>query len=379
MSNQMDITIPSEAFKAIGKIVGSDFSVLSPFNIEAAGSLANPPKEVLRGNTLREDLLPVFQTLAQTQAMGACAYLGAGALMDVSYYYPAADQQSALPVSLAMAEDGIHLQSPADVGSVAAGLGQLIGQDMVRICEFAKDLPLNEAYVLFALVDAVRRRTFAGLAGSDSGDLNRIPIDEVASVGTSQADDEIGHLQWLAPHFAASSNIAIPAAADVEKELHALAKGGLVKLQNKEVVLSEELADLVTNLLTVSGHIRLQAAHLNGKGSVQATEVRGIRGQDNAWLLWTDDGKQAQFMGASPAQVIAILRDMLGSPDGRAPQAAAVQTNPSPAKDGSSSEADKKKNRAGKKRRWWKIVLIVAASLIALWAIVYAVYSALYY
>jgi hypothetical protein len=312
--------------------------------------------------------------------LGACAYLGTGTLLDVSLYYPANELQASPPVSLSMVEDGIRLQSPADLGAVSVGLEQLIGLEIGRICTFESDLTLSQAYVLFKLVDAARRRVFSGLAGPNNGDPGVIALDVVTSTSPEQMDDEIGQMQWMAPHFAASYGIQQLSAEDIQNQLQSLANQKLIKLQNSEIVLNEDLTDLVANFLTISGHLRLQAAHLDEGGKVHAAEVRGVRGQDNAWLLWTEDGKQAQFMGASPAQVIAVARDMLSGPEGNMPPTASVSGDQVPVGNKNApNSADKKKKGGSKKGRWWKTILIVIVSLIALWAISFVIYSAMYY
>ncbi len=118
MTDSIKITIPSEGFAALGKVVGTDLSILSPFRVKTTNNDTKPPKEVMRGNKVKKDLLPLFQTLANTQSMGSCAYLGTQALVNISFYYPLNGTDSTPPVSLSMADEGIRMESPPDVENV---------------------------------------------------------------------------------------------------------------------------------------------------------------------------------------------------------------------------------------------------------------------
>jgi hypothetical protein len=125
----------------------------------------------------------------------------------------------------------------------------------------------------------------------------------------------------------------------------------------------------------------LQAAYLDEKDQLRATEVRGVLGQGNAVLLWTEDGKKAQFMGASPAQALAIARDMLSNPDGSRKQMPAAADVKVPVDTDKETKRAKRAKKAGsgKKGRWWKILLIVIGSLGALLGIAYLIDEILYY
>ena len=215
------------------------------------------------------------------------------------------------------------------------------------------------------------------MAGNKSVDIARIPVDDIKAAMSVTDEGEFEYLHWLAPHFAESHGLKELDKDAIKSNLDALKKKGLLQVDGENVLPGKGIDSLVDGFLTVSGHLRLQAAYLDEKDQLRATEVRGVLGQGNALLLWTEDGKKAQFMGTSPAQALAIARDMLSNPDGsRKPMpAAAVQAVPAePAKEAKRA----KRSGSGKKGRWWKIVLIVIGGLAALWAIAYTISSLIY-
>lgn len=378
MSEAIKLTIPAEKFSAIGQALGGSISALSPFRLEVEGSEGQPPREVMSGGKLKADLLPAFQTIAGTRAISACAYLDENTLLDTCYYFPDKGDDQTLPVSLNMVDDGIRMESPPDMGSLFAWLEQRVGLEQVRDCDFEAELELDTAYTLLGLVDAVRKRVFASMAGNASVDIARIPVEDIKAAMSVTDEGEFEYLHWLAPHFAESHGLKELDKSVIKSNLDALKKKGLLQIDGENIIPGEAVDDLAGGFLTVSGHLRLQAAYLDEKDQLRATEVRGVLGQGNALLLWTEDGKKAQFMGTSPAQALAIARDMLSNPDGSRKQMPAAASQASPAEPAKVAKRAKR-TRSGKKGRWWKIVLMVIGGLGGLLGIAYLIDNIVYY
>ena len=374
MSEQINLTISSDELLAAGKTLGGGFSPISPFLLEGGGT---PPAGLMRGGVLRADLLPAFQTLAEARRMGACAYICADGMLDTSFYYPAVGKPIA---ALSLSDDGVKLRAPANVQEILAWLAEHLGDSLVRSCKFDVELALSDAHVLFGLIDAARRRSMAGMAGSvqkDPTNLSTIELTNALSV-SEESDDESG-IQWLAPHFAVGYDLPLPDGEDLKKSLQNLAQKGYISIKGNKVELSEELLSLTSAFLLVEGHLRLRAAEADGNGKVSATEVRGVRGRGSSVLLWTDDGNKAHFAGASPAQVMLIASDFLTGPEG-APikgnvlAAAAPVALESPAESASSKKwhkGMKKAQKPDKKGLWWKILLIALAFLALLFLVLW--------
>ena len=377
MNETIKLTIPAEKFSAIGQVLGGSFSALSPFRLKVEGSDDQLPKQVMQGGKVNADLLPAFQTIAGTRTISACVYLDESTLLDTCFYFPEEAAQT-LPVSLTMADDGVLMESPPDMESVLVWLEQRIGLEQVRDCVFEAELELDTAYTLLGLVDAVRKRVFASMAGNASVDIARIPVDDIKAAMSVPDEGEFEYLHWLAPHFAESHDLKELDKSAIKSNLDALKKKGMLQVDGENIIPGESIDDLAGNFLTVNGHLRLQAAFLDKKDQLRATEVRGVLGQGNAVLLWTEDGKKAQFMGASPAQALAIARDMLSNPDGSRKQMPAAMSQASPAEPVKGAKRAKRSG-SGKKGRWWKIVLMVIGGLGGLLGIAYLIDNIVYY
>ena len=362
MSEPINLTISSEEFLAAGKTLEGDFSPISPFLMEGGST---PPASLMQNGTLRSDLLPAFQTLEEARHMGACAYMCADGLLDTSFYYPSDGKPAA---ALSLADEGIKVLAPANSSDVLAWLVEHVGDSLVRSCDFDAELPLSDAHVLFGIVDVVRRKSLAGLAGCAQEDPTKVAITELAeALSVSEETDAESGIQWLAPHLAAGYNLKSPDAENLNKSLQQLARKGYISIEGKELQLSEDLTALASAFLLVEGHLRLRSAEAAGNGKVSTTEVRGIRGRGSAALLWTDDGEKMRFLGVSPAQVIVIAGDFLAGPEGEPMKgdvlaaAAGPVAMESPAGSASAekwSKGKKKEQNKKKKGLWWKILLI---------------------
>ena len=272
-------------------------------------SAVNHPRILVSGDgTLRAEVLPAFQTLAQAESMGNCVFMHADALLDISFYYPGADAKPA--VSLSMADDGIKLQSPPNLDSILEWMKLYIGDSLLRTCALDADLPIADAHVFFGVLDAGRRQTFSEMGGARTV-TDTIPLTGIVSALEQELDD----FQWLAPHFAETFSLAPVSEMEVKQGLQRLAQKGYLQFSGDFVVPADALLDLISDFLLVNGHLRLRSAAPGHGDQLTATELRGVQGGGNAMLLWTDDGTSVHLMGASPAQMMVIIHDMLADPN----------------------------------------------------------------
>jgi len=355
MSEMTNVTMSAEELLAAGKTLGINFSPISPFWMEGGGS---PPAALMQNDALRPDLLPAFQTLAEARRMGACAYLCAEGLMDTSFYYSTDGKPS---VSLSMTDDGVRLQAPAAIQGALLWLAEHAGDSLKRACGFEAQLSAVDAHVLFGLVDAARRKALAGIAGQAQNDPTRISLEELENALADTHEDDDDELQWMAPHFAAGYELKSPETHALQKSLQQLVHKKYAVLEGKEVVLGDALTDLASVLLLVEGHLRLRTAEVDKSDKVRITEVKGVRGQGSALLLWTDDGKIVHLRGTSPAQALAIARDMFVQKEDERFSGAASASASTPAafQAPAASQASGRQQKERKKLPWWGIALIV--------------------
>ncbi len=380
MTEKFDLTVSSEEFLAAGQLVDGPKSPLSPFQSGAENQ--PPPAAITSNGKFQSHLKPALQTLARAKGFGAAAYFSGDDLLDVSIY----SSDSGTPdVALFLAEDGVRIESPADAGTVLDWLGQRIGTSLLRQSDVDLELSYEEALTLFATVDAARRRKLKELSGAADNEGEELKKEDLVSALTF---DEEG-FQWLAPHFANSHNLPGISESQAEQLLMKLTQKGFMVINADRITLSETLSNLANDLLVLSGHLLLTKAEADQDQRISMTEIRAVQGLKNALLLWTDDGKQVQLMGASPAQVMRIAIDILSSPDTPrresmsepAPAAANITefapaaadiTEPARAAaditelapaaaniiDQETHPQARKKGKR-KKRRWWRILLIL--------------------
>ena len=370
MNNKL--TLSADGLIAAGKTMDVTFSSISPFLHDTN---EKPPASVMAGGKIRSEYKTIFETLAQASRMGACMYLNTDGLLDTSVYYP---PSGAPAVSVSMVDDGVKVESGADIFGMLDWLAENFGTSMVQSCEFEAKLPLEEAYVLFALLDSARQSTMAALSGNDS-DTPAITMQALQSVSEenkNENEEAEDGLQWLAPHFASIYQMPALDSAAIEKNVQKLAQKGYVVLKQDAVELSNTVENLASNFLLVEGHLWLRSAEVDTAGKTNLTEVRGVRGRGNAVLLWSDDNNTVSLMGVSPAQVIAIAQDMLGTEEVPVFVDESLRVNEAPAemsrKAARKAAKQAKRNGRTKKRKWWLISLIIIVVVLLFFLLVWS-------
>jgi hypothetical protein len=316
MNPPINLVIDSQELLTLGKQLGLQLSLLSPFRLAdelAADSDAarrQPSTELVTGDgTLRPELIPYFQTLAYTESLGACAYIGSGALLDVSVYYP--PESMVLPtVSLSLADEGVKLQSPPVFDGLLDWMDQYIGDSLVRAVDIDLEIPIENVWVLFGVVDAGRRQALSNMIGVNEASLESISIADISASLTKELID----LQWLAPHFADSLSLPMISESEIQKGLQWLAMKGYLSLSNDQVLLSDLVLEMISEFLIIDGRLRLKSACPGPQSKLNITELRGIQGRNNAMLLWSHDDRSVNLMGVSPAQTMAIISNILEAP-----------------------------------------------------------------
>jgi len=347
MNNKpIDLTVKADELVAAGKTTEGDLSPLSPFLNESS---AAPSTELMKNGAVKPAYHQVFKTLAQADRMGACSYIGADGLLDTSIY-TAPDGPA---VSLAMADDGVRIQSPVNAIGILEWLAQQNGVSMVSSCEFKAELSMKESAILFAVVDAARRKAMGVMSGSD-GDFTPITAADVIFPDVDETD-----LQWLAPHFTAAYEMSKLDGEILKKGIQRLAQKGFVSLEKQNIILSDALQDLASKFMLLEGHLRLRLAEADKDGTVKMTDVRGVRGRGNAVLIWTDNGRTGTLQGASPAQVMAIARNILGVDQESHLETVSATAPAPPSKMDRSVQSTTPKVKKKRKFRWWMIPLIL--------------------
>ena len=362
MSEAINLKMSKDALLAAGKLIEGPFSPLSPFQFGSDETGAEAPANLVSAGKLRNEYNAAFQSLAKTARIGAAAYLSGNDLMDASFYYPA---DGGVIVSLVLDDDGIRLQSPANPAALLSWLAERIGTSVLRKTAMDVNLTYDEARTFFAVLDAARRSTFAGMSGKGEGGSGQVSKTSVIEALLEENEN----MQWLAPHFAESYQMAALSALEAEQLLMRLAQKGFVMLKGDQVGLSEMLAALAENFLQVNGHLRLRNAELEKNGRIATTELRAVQGQGNAMMVWSDDGKGIHLISASPAQLMVIAQDILGPGEEMTLASEPVPVQKTPAK--KDKKAARRDARAGgkKKRRWWLIPIILVALFLLIFLI----------
>ncbi|MCJ7436026.1 MAG: hypothetical protein MUO77_21320 [Anaerolineales bacterium] len=325
MTSSLNVLVTRDELLYLSKRTAGQPTAISPFakmqNVEAvqrvpSAALANPDGSV------RAEVTPALDTLTKAQSLGFVSYSGGEAGFEASVYYPAAGQPAALMVN----QDGYRLQSPPYIADWITTLGQLVGESIVKSVEVEWELDIQEAWILFGIIDGARRQILKRLAENNRPETILIPVGEIAQNLKGE------NPQWLAPYFAASHELPEMNESETLAILQTLAQKGLATIDGEKIKPSDKLIETASAFLTLEGHLRLQASVLNDEFTAANTLIWGVQGRGKAVLMWTSDKQGVSIFSVSPAQAMVIIGSVLEAPaaqftDAALPKAPAAPTS----------------------------------------------------
>lgn len=309
MTVPINVLITRDELMSLGRQVGGQPTAISPFSkVDSIDTTQRVPSAALvnAAGRIRADVLPAFNTLVSAQSLGLVAYSGENANFEASVYYSV--QNATQPAALLLSNDGIKLQSPPQITNWVNMLGQFIGESIVKPVEFELELDNLETWILFGVIDTVRRQIMKGLAENNNSESFLLSVKEIAE---NQKDE---NLQWLSAYFAAANEFSEVNEAEILSSMQALAQKGLITFDNTQITPSEKLIEIAATFLTLEGHLRLQASTLDDENEIANTLIWGVQGRGNALLMWTPDENGVNIFSMSSAQAMIIIGSLLEAP-----------------------------------------------------------------
>ncbi len=362
MTSPIDVLISRDELMFLGQQLGGQHSAISPFiQGQAVPDLqqALSPTLVNPDGSLKQDVYPAFKTLATAQSYGLVVYSGEDANFEAGLYYP--PQGTGHPAALMLSNEGLRLQSPPHITNWVNTLGQFVGESVVKPVEFEMELAIQEAWLLFAVIDCTRRQIMKSMAEDGNLEQISIPVDDVVKTLTND------NLQWLSAYFAAAHEHPQPDESSVPSIIQTLDAKSLLSYDGNRITPTEKTVELAATFLTIDGHVRLQAATLDNRHQPINSLIWGVQGRGNAFLMWTPDETGVSIFCLSSAQTMVIISSLLEDPaaqftEGALPLAPAASQAAAPRPDENApAEYSPPKKR---KRKWWRIVMIVLAFLV---------------
>lgn len=315
MAQMTKTFLTTQQFLALGSQIAGARSKLSPLSTGSAQQAVSArarvlnPELVTEDGHLRPELVPLFRTLDSAQSFCVVGYAGRGGSYEMASYYHG---QAASPdgVSLTYLGDGLQMQSPPVENETFELMRQFVGDTLLKHVEIEMDLPILDAWLLFGVVDAGRRKALEGLLSEAGSAADELTAEEIHAGLESKKTG----LQWLAPYFDACLSLATPTRKEIDTGLNRLISKGLLTLLGANYLPGELVQQLIAGFLLVDGHIRIRAAALDRAGEAVSTDVRAIQGRSGSILLWSHDASSVNLWGASPAQLLTLIGSLMQNP-----------------------------------------------------------------
>lgn len=321
----VDLDLDAEAFAALGALVDSPHSPISPW-VGANGTLTDTARArlsdlgVVEGTATRRDLQPTLAALAAAAGTTSVRLVSTGVLVE----YVAWASVDHGPVALsATKERGVfRLEDPAPTDQVTELLAGLVGRSPLRGMDLTVELSIEDSLVLAALVDVQRRRILSGLAtGHPEADVPvwfaqlRTALDEPPTIGFSVVD-AISRLCGVE---------ASQAGAGLTDSIARLAQQGLVNADSGAGRLAGPTAQIAEHFSAITSVIELVNAHDDGRGGMKRIGFTCLQAgvSDLMSVEWIDRGIHLETVSADT--IVGYLDCFLRRPD-LAHRSAASQT-----------------------------------------------------
>ncbi|MDO9028457.1 MAG: hypothetical protein Q7U68_06325, partial [Candidatus Roizmanbacteria bacterium] len=168
MAQITKLFLTTQQFFALGNQIDGARSKLSPLSTGSGQQAASArervlnPELVTEAGQLRPELVSLFRMLASAQSFCVVGYAGRTGSYEMASYYSG---QTASPegVSLIYLGDGMQMQSPPVENETFELMRQFVGDTLLKHVEIEMDLPILDAWLLFGVVDAGRRKALERL------------------------------------------------------------------------------------------------------------------------------------------------------------------------------------------------------------------------
>ncbi|MDO9494884.1 MAG: hypothetical protein Q7J48_04205 [Nocardioides sp.] len=222
-------------------------------------------------------------------------------VFDYAVYRPGRGQ----PVSVMTVVDGLRIQQPAAPGAVVEMIGETLGRSRIAALPFEVGLPVTDALVLAALMDAERAARLTWLGGGAALE----PLATLAELAQALTSPTVVHalvtaVQRVVPAIQLSTG-------ELTSSLGRLATSGLAEQCSDRWTAAGDAAELGGSLLVVEKYVTLRAASLAHDGSLTMTGVTAAFSGAHGVLTVETDGELVQLRSVAPYDVVSLAAGLL--------------------------------------------------------------------
>ena len=309
MTDAVEILLRSHWLPTLGQMMGQ-LTPLSPLGVgtpqgDHKGELQASGLLDVEGN-VQERFQPILRGLARPTRLARLRY----AAPDRQLEYQAFFNGDGEPVGMVSTEDGFRLDWPASPGTALSVVAEYAGVSSDPQIAVVLELPVLEARVALALVDATRQQFLVKTTMEEEPTVALVTPEAIAE----RLVPEAGHLNRLETLYRELEVPDTPLdAGAVGYALSSLAGKGLTQHQEGAYAAAGYLLDLAANLLLVNGFFQFDAVEGTQAGQVDAGRGIVVQGGPRALLLMQHDAGQIKMTGLTGEAFYAMVGPLFGA------------------------------------------------------------------
>ncbi len=276
------------------------------FERELGVTVHNPGMQTKTFNSgLSHEIPPVFEQLANPQAVNGLAFTLPDYILDISLYYSLVGSDEAV-VSISNDGEYLHLQSPAPIDEILQRLHSQLGQVESAILPVMLDLPVLTAWMWWAFIDLLREELEGGIQLQPTS----FSLDMLMMV----LGRPFEMLDNLSAYFRQCLDLRIPLKTEAQQALHSLAKKGLIEETAGGYKPGALLLQQALEFSDLQAHLLLKTSALLPDDSVGSMRNWIFQGKSGNGLLWHECQGIVSFIGVSPVQILYTVEKVLKEP-----------------------------------------------------------------
>lgn len=343
----VDLRLDAKAFVGLGAFSESAHSLLSPWNsadvrVDDETRARLMDAGAIDANGVGHELRAALNAMATATASTSLKYIGSGMLIEF-LLWTSRDHRT-VGVSAA-SDDTLRLQDPPPTEKVLTAIADLVGRSGLRALDLSLRLPIDDAFVVAALVDTQRHRLLRTIASNGENPAPTVGVTEIAAALDDEASSATGFVDAVARLCLTSA----PAAERIADAVARLANRGIVQGDPSALRLVGPLAELPTHFPLVRAAVELANACVTD-AAVRRVRFVCLQAGVSDLLLIEGIDDQVRFEVVSADTVVGYIECFLRTPDfGRRPQQAPASSQPGPI---SSQRTQNLATPARPERRW---------------------------
>jgi len=249
--------------------------------------------------TLQQGVENNLEILAEPTAVSGVAAVMNDRVMDLMIYHDLSNHSTAIINT----QGKLWLQNPAPIQEILKLLAHGMPVGKSELPHIDQVFSLYEMYLLWAMLDIVRRR----------------PAEETTSRVTITAlremmDQPFAGMKNLAAYYRDCLLLPLPNDQELDTASRSLMEREWIGKVGKDLIPGDPLLVIADGFSSVTWHVLARAAKLMGSDSLDSIQVRLMRSIEGLGFIWYESGGKVNLISADRAGLLNMVNQILSNP-----------------------------------------------------------------